>query len=307
MMGVAGFFTMSTHRRHPPNKRRPAHGSRNRRSDAALMMCEDERRKSFTEYWPHRSHLPAGRMALAGLFYTGESDRVTCPFCLVQLTEWEPNDDPKKEHRDKMPNCSFVIGKPCGDKPLPPELRSYTDARPARENIVDACPPKVPAEQPVHPRYQDQMVRLSSFKKWPHSGKTPDELFRAGFFFTGETDTVRCYSCDGELMTWNTNDDPWKEHARWFPHCRFLIKTKGPFYISQVQDDATAKETKEELLQYGRARGHSDYEIDGALENGGVIFESRRAMMNAVLALEGPPKGPTGAIAQAADEPSTGK
>ena len=33
----------------------------------------------------------------------------------------------------------------------------------------------------------------------------------------GKRDTVQCFSCGGCLGNWEDGDDPWKEHAKWFP------------------------------------------------------------------------------------------
>ena len=33
----------------------------------------------------------------------------------------------------------------------------------------------------------------------------------------GKRDTVQCFSCAGCLGNWEEGDDPWKEHAKWFP------------------------------------------------------------------------------------------
>lgn len=33
----------------------------------------------------------------------------------------------------------------------------------------------------------------------------------------GKRDTVQCFSCGGCLGNWEEGDDPWKEHAKWFP------------------------------------------------------------------------------------------
>ena len=44
---------------------------------------------------------------------------------------------------------------------------------------------------------------------------------------SGTRDIVRCFSCDGGLREWDPSDDPWIEHCMNFPHCVFLIETKG--------------------------------------------------------------------------------
>lgn len=55
------------------------------------------------------------------------------------------------------------------------------------------------------------------------------------FIISGEDDVVRCHYCDGGLRNWEVGDLPWAEHARWFPHCKFLIKIKGSRYIDSVK------------------------------------------------------------------------
>jgi len=47
---------------------------------------------------------------------------------------------------------------------------------------------------------------------------------------------VRCHYCDGGLREWEPNDNPWVEHARWFPFCKYVLKVKG---IQFIQDSAT--------------------------------------------------------------------
>uniref|UniRef100_A0A8C4SSA8 NACHT domain-containing protein n=1 Tax=Erpetoichthys calabaricus TaxID=27687 RepID=A0A8C4SSA8_ERPCA len=43
----------------------------------------------------------------------------------------------------------------------------------------------------------------------------------------GVRDTVQCHCCGGTLSHWEQEDDPWKEHAKWFPECEFLQSKKS--------------------------------------------------------------------------------
>ena len=45
---------------------------------------------------------------------------------------------------------------------------------------------------------------------------------------SGPGDNVRCFYCDGGLKNWKPSDEPWSEHARWFPRCPFLLTHKNP-------------------------------------------------------------------------------
>ena len=53
---------------------------------------------------------------------------------------------------------------------------------------------------------------------------------------TGYSDNVKCFFCDGGLCNWEADDEPWTEHARWFPDCGFLKQVKGTKFILKVRD-----------------------------------------------------------------------
>jgi len=35
--------------------------------------------------------------------------------------------------------------------------------------------------------------------------------------YLGERDRVKCWYCNGGLQNWDPDDEPWTEHAKWFP------------------------------------------------------------------------------------------
>lgn len=35
--------------------------------------------------------------------------------------------------------------------------------------------------------------------------------------FLGEGDKVKCFQCGGGLTNWKPSEDPWEEHAKWYP------------------------------------------------------------------------------------------
>lgn len=71
--------------------------------------------------------------------------------------------------------------------------------------------------------YED---RLQTFQNWSRQIK-PDKysLAKAGFYYTGTGDKVRCFSCGVGVMVWEPNDDPWTEHAKWSENCVYLKMT----------------------------------------------------------------------------------
>nr|WUR10786.1 inhibitor of apoptosis protein 3 [Calliteara abietis nucleopolyhedrovirus] len=81
---------------------------------------------------------------------------------------------------------------------------------------------------PAHSHYKKRKTRLRTFVNWPHKqGKnlSPSNLAKAGFFYTGEDDKVKCFYCDGGLHGWESDDSPWIEHARWFNRCPYVMTT----------------------------------------------------------------------------------
>lgn len=50
----------------------------------------------------------------------------------------------------------------------------------------------------------------------------------------GERDRVKCYYCYGGLQNWAFEDEPWFEHAKWFPLCEYVLQNKGPEYVERV-------------------------------------------------------------------------
>ena len=91
---------------------------------------------------------------------------------------------------------------------------------------------------PCNPQFAIKALRLESFTgKWPSDlPQTAQIMSSAGFFFAGYLDNVKCFFCNGGLCNWETNDEPWTEHARWFPNCGFLKQVKGARYIKKVRE-----------------------------------------------------------------------
>jgi hypothetical protein len=52
---------------------------------------------------------------------------------------------------------------------------------------------------------------------------------------TGKGDQTVCFHCGGGLKDWEENDDPWVEHAVWFPKCMHVVLVKGPAFIEECR------------------------------------------------------------------------
>lgn len=90
-------------------------------------------------------------------------------------------------------------------------------------------------EKPRYPTYASLPVRISSYQGWPsYLDQTPRDMGMSGFFYAGYNDYARCFFCGGGLRNWEAGDNPWVEHARWFPQCAFLKQNKGEEFIKTV-------------------------------------------------------------------------
>jgi hypothetical protein len=122
---------------------------------------------------------------------------------------------------------------------------------------------------PSHPDHATSTTRLHSFSnaKWSTKGKPSREsLVDAGFYYDGESqifnfgglfklpkypyltalianiryspslipgwsDMCLCFHCSGALIDWKSTDDPWVEHARYFPYCVYLNYIKEHAFV----------------------------------------------------------------------------
>ncbi|XP_071135937.1 death-associated inhibitor of apoptosis 1-like isoform X2 [Mytilus edulis] len=118
---------------------------------------------------------------------------------------------------------------------------------------------------PKYPQYSITCIRLSTFQTWPTSiQQHPETMAEAGFYYTGNNDHVRCFHCGIGLQNWDSEDNPFVEHARWSAECQFLKDKKGLDFIATVQDAVRRVQMEEALNTDGVAETvDNDYEEDG--------------------------------------------
>ncbi|KAH1021446.1 hypothetical protein HUJ04_010959 [Dendroctonus ponderosae] len=112
----------------------------------------------------------------------------------------------------------------------------------------------------------EKLVEIYLPKIKPQESSTSDLAFAAYLDFAwtkiwlvGLGDQVRCFHCDGGLRNWDPDDDPWTEHARWFPRCSFVNLVKGQEFVTACQIDTglspSTTESSQTLLWFP-VRGH---------------------------------------------------
>ncbi|XP_066475667.1 baculoviral IAP repeat-containing protein 2 isoform X1 [Tiliqua scincoides] len=169
-------------------------------------MSSEEVRLCTFQAWP-LTFLAPSALAKAGFYYIGPLDKVACFACGGQLSNWEPKDNAMSEHRRHFPNCPFVG-----------QSQDQTSFMVSNVSM------------------QTRVARVNTFRNWPLTIPVqPQQLADAGFYYVGRNDDVKCFCCDGGLRCWESGDDPWVEHAKWFPRCEYLIHVKGQDFVHQVQ------------------------------------------------------------------------
>jgi hypothetical protein len=64
--------------------------------------------KTFNERWT-LTFLSPFKMAQANFRYTGIGDQVICTDCYKDFFDWQPSDDPLREHVRLSRECPFVM------------------------------------------------------------------------------------------------------------------------------------------------------------------------------------------------------
>ena len=77
-------------------------------TETLLLFRYDDRISTFAT-WPKSRPIPAQRYVKAGFHYSGEGDKVICPWCNLNLIEWESYDMPMEEHQKHFLYCAFVL------------------------------------------------------------------------------------------------------------------------------------------------------------------------------------------------------
>ncbi|CAK8672492.1 unnamed protein product [Clavelina lepadiformis] len=209
------------------------------------LRKEADRMRSFSNSALETRTVYPSDLARSGFFYLGNLDRVQCFSCGGVLRNWNYGDNVHAEHRRHFPNCRMVQGTEGRNISIPPGDRLAPPDRPA---MFREPPDPSETEQrelqsnfqclyPVSPHMRNEDSRFETFDhRLPQSRvrATPRQIAKAGFFFLGERDRVKCWYCNGGLQNWDPDDEPWSEHAKWFPTCEFLLQRKGPDFVHRM-------------------------------------------------------------------------
>ncbi|NXW87293.1 BIR7B protein, partial [Alopecoenas beccarii] len=198
------------------------------------MRSEARRLRTFWQ-WPRTAPVSARDLAKAGFFFVGPRDQVQCFCCGGVLMDWGPGDCPLAEHLKFFSSCKFIRGEDAGNQEMFPLQEIFDTVDGQFLSLLQGIDSEEAA--PQNPEMVTEEMRLTTFRNWPqYIDVHPEQLARAGFFYTGQGDVVRCFYCDGAVRNWSFRDDPWREHAKWYPQCEFLLRSRGREFVSSVQE-----------------------------------------------------------------------
>lgn len=93
-------------------------------------------------------------------------------------------------------------------------------------------------------------VRKDTFIFFPEwSPVYKHALIDAGFYFTGDRDTVKCFYCELTVSDWKTGDDPMEVHRTRSPQCQFVLKTLSNPTPCQRQRHVSVDDSEESDLE----------------------------------------------------------
>lgn len=204
--------------------------------DIQRLQTENSRLETYLN-WPAGHIVTPQNLARAGFYYLQQGDKVKCAFCNGIVGFWEVGDDPKNEHRRHFPNCTFVQSNFGETRAISPvNIETTSNSNESKFDLLD-----LGIQTHKGPRQCDFATveaRLRTYINWPvELIQTPEMLSEAGFYYVGIGDQVRCFHCDGGLRHWDPQDEPWVEHARWFPSCSYLRIVKGNDFVKSCMSE----------------------------------------------------------------------
>ncbi|KAF6197352.1 hypothetical protein GE061_020287 [Apolygus lucorum] len=205
-------------------------------SKAINRIYFDEIARLTTFYdWPHTDPSPTD-LARAGFYYTGRTDICRCPFCRTEIGRWSEGDEPIADHERWSPQCRFLRNDRGYNEEERVDVRgSGGNGDSDITNSVESLRGYVCSRRPLFMDYATEGARLESYLDWPISIRVrPNRLSDAGFYYLGKGDQTKCFHCGIGLNAWRDTDDPWTEHARHSPKCRYMQMVKGQDFIDEI-------------------------------------------------------------------------
>ena len=88
--------------------------------------------------------------------------------------------------------------------------------------------------------WQEALRRDTFAGNWsPDNPVSVEDLARAGLYYTGPGDRVKCAFCHKTLHLWAKGDQPEAEHRKYFPECPFVVDPEATGNLPLGDEDKT--------------------------------------------------------------------
>jgi len=191
--------------------------------DLGYLLKESQRLKTY-EDWP-LSFIKPKELAAAGFLYTKVLDYVQCVFCSQIEGDWKYGDVPRLKHRE----CSRKASRNERENENITSVNRVTYPSVTRGRHED--------DGPLYPNLSTERARMRTFELNWLEERNWENCVLAGFYYTGITDHVMCFSCGLGLRNLY-HEDPWTLHALYSPRCTYLLLVMGRKFVQDIHSEA---------------------------------------------------------------------
>lgn len=186
-------------------------------------MVSYEKRLESLKSWPKNKTQTPEEIARAGFFTREElPDHTQCFHCGGIIANWMANADPILRHAKWFYSCPYVQ-----------TLISQAE--------IEKCRLQLKIDTPVYnEKYTAETDRLKSYRTTAGDQNyfSPEDLSKAGFYFTGLDDNVGCFQC-GLILSLRSmckERDLFYTHALENAECTFLERVKGKQFAVDIHN-----------------------------------------------------------------------
>jgi Inhibitor of Apoptosis domain len=159
-----------------------------------------------------------------GFFLKDNRSEICCFHCGVSIFEFDKKTDFLTLHLKLNPKCEFLLGK-LSRRQFRKLMKRSTYSKPETYFVREKAP--------FNRDFVDCYNRIESLKSVRTKYHSKNKIARAGFYYSPiYKSVITCFEC-GLNISIEEKDNPWKIHCSLSPRCRYLLMSKGFYYIQK--------------------------------------------------------------------------
>lgn len=158
-------------------------------------------------------------------FFLKNSNEICCFHCGVSFFDFCSNTDFLTTHLKLNPRCAYLQ-----ENLSSREWRNIVK----RSTYLKPTTYYVREKAPFDADYVDCFSRLESLKNQTEKLHSKKKFARAGFFYSPSNfkNILTCFECGLNIHS-EIEENPWKVHCQFSPRCRYLLMSRGFFYVQK--------------------------------------------------------------------------